>query len=397
MDADADAPAPKRMVWERIVMPARVDGVSVVPHTTDLAREGLAVRVSALRQADVEWLGENLAPCFVAATASHPDWWIEVAVTPRRHELLVRRLTDGGGGPSAGFQIDGDPGAIVGLASDPGTFHDSELDVFYSADVERRRIEVIAAAPRDATRIALLRVVREIATDHLVDRGWIPFHASAYSDAGRGVLVVGPKRAGKTSLLMHALASPSSRPISNDRAIVGLSADGTLRLEGLPTVVRIRSGTAELLGLGGVSAAGHWRARQTLAEAERSRSTGTPTAASLPLSLSPRQFHHLLDRAPVADASLHQILFPRVDPGHVGMTALPLLPQEAAERLQVNRLPSGTSPLLHRNGGPARTDGADAAIKRLVAACPAWECILGRGAFDEPYLAGSIVRRFTSG
>jgi hypothetical protein len=385
------------MGWERVVMPARVDGVSVVPHTTDVSWDGLTIRVSAPRQTDVEWLDENLAPGFVATAASHPDWTIAVAVAPQRHELLVRRLTDGGGGPSAGFRIDGDPGAIVGLASDTGTFHDSELEVFYSADVERRRIEVIAAAPRDATRIALLRVVREIATDHLVDRGWIPFHASAYSDAGRGVLVVGPKRAGKTSLLMHALASPSSRPISNDRAIVGLSADGTLRLEGLPTVVRIRSGTAELLGLGGVSAAGHWRARQTLAEAERSRSTGTGPDVSLPLSLSPCQFHHLLDRPPVAGASLDQILFPRVDPGRVGMTVLPLLPQEAAERLQANRLPSGTSPLLHRDGGPARTDGAEAAIKRLVAACPAWECILGRGAFDEPYRAGRIVRRFTPG
>ncbi len=378
-------------------MPSPADEAPLPPHMIDLSREGMVIRVAALQQADVDWLGENLAPGFVATTASDPDWKIDVALAPRRYELLHRQITDAGKGSANGFQIDGHPGALVGLDSVSGTFHDSELEVFYSADIERRRIEVIAAAPRDATRIALLRVVREIAMDHFVKRGWIPLHASAYSFDGRGVLVVGPKRAGKTSLLMHALGSPLSRPISNDRVIVGQSSNGTPWLEGLPTVVRIRSGTAELLGLRGVSAAGHWRARQTLAVAQDSRSPSTPPAVTLPLSLSPRQFHHLLDRPPVAGAALDQIIFPRVDPGAAGMTVRSLPPLGVAERLQANRLPSGASPLLHREGGPTQTDGADAAIKRLVAACPAWECVLGRGAFDGPSLAESIFNRLREG
>ena len=131
----------------------------------------------------------------------------------------------------------------------------------------------------------------EIATDQLMMLGWLPFHAAAFADKGRGVLIVGPRRAGKTSLLLHALAAPSSHPISNDRAVISPSRDGQLRLEGLATVVRIRVGTADLLGRQDLAKARDWRARHSLAEVECCQPFGMAMVPSVPRQ-APWQYRH---------------------------------------------------------------------------------------------------------
>ena len=352
-------------------------------HMIGLGRAGMRIGLRVPSSADVSWLAENLYPGFDLVEIDEPDWLIEVLIDPETHNQLLIRRDQSLARPSTCFGFDGHPGEIFSWDCDPGMFHDDELGLFYCSDIEHRRIVVLADVARDSIRIALLRLVREIATDHLLMLGWLPFHAAAFADKGRGILVVGPKRAGKTSLLLHALEAPSSHPISNDRAVIGPLRGGQLRLEGLPTVVRIREGTTELLGRQNMARAHDWRARNTLDQVECHEPRNNAMLPSIALSLSPHQFHHLVDRCPIAGVALSVIIFPKIDTTIKGISfrRLPLL--EATERLACNRLPSGLSPLLHHLAGASDGQCAETMSEHNLTNYPSLECVLGQHAFED--------------
>jgi hypothetical protein len=108
----------------------------------------------------------------------------------------------------------------------------------YGSDVE------VVARPGDLrVRIALLRIVREIATAHAHSRRrTLGLHAAAFAARGRACLVVGPKRSGKTTLLVHALSSGNAVLLANDRVLVDATEETGLAL-GVPAVISLRQGT----------------------------------------------------------------------------------------------------------------------------------------------------------
>jgi hypothetical protein len=101
---------------------------------------------------------------------------------------------------------------------------DEELGAFYRrSQGDPAVVEIVAARDRAETRLALLRVVREYAMLYAARAGWLILHAAAVDFGDYGLVIAGPKRAGKTTLLLHALRNERGRYVSNDR--VALSGE----------------------------------------------------------------------------------------------------------------------------------------------------------------------------
>ena len=346
-----------------------------------LSREGFTIRIKSPDAADLAWLEENLVPGFQVDTVAPPSRLLTKNVDPRLHRTL---LDLGPASPEEHvrcFSFDGHGGECTRWNATAATLYDAELDVFYRLNEDGSRVEVVTPSSRPSTRIALLRVVREFATHHLVALGNLQFHAAAVAHDGRGILMVGPKRAGKTSLLIHALGETGSQFIANDRAVVAIAPSGEWRLGGMPTVIAIRSGTIELLHRPGLVAATRWLARMTLAEALATVIGGPYTAGTARLSISPRQFCHAVDATPVASASLQGIVFPRVDAGCEGVHFSRLSPDVVGDRLRSHLLHPADTAFRAEPPGQAHAT-AMVTVARLQAAIPGVECILGRNAFS---------------
>ena len=92
-------------------------------------------------------------------------------------------------------------------------------------------------------RLSALRVVREMATvGALAVGGRIQLHASCLAWEGRCLVLAGPKRAGKTTLLARLAASTGAEIVANDRLMLRDTAHGW-QVTGVPTIVSVRPGT----------------------------------------------------------------------------------------------------------------------------------------------------------
>jgi len=61
----------------------------------------------------------------------------------------------------------------------------------------------------------------------------------------RGVILAGPKKSGKTTLLMHLLSGGGADYVANDRVAVAWR-DGVPVLRGMPTIITLREATASV-------------------------------------------------------------------------------------------------------------------------------------------------------
>jgi hypothetical protein len=349
----------------------------------DLSLAGLTIRVETADPSDLEWLEENLTPSFCAAVAESPLRIVTKTVDPGRHRALLER------GPASPVQqvtcfgFDGHGGACTRWSAAPTTLYDDELGVFYELNEEGSRVEVVAPSARPSTRIALLRLVREFAAHHLAAQGVVQIHAAALEHNGRGILIVGPKRAGKTSLLIHSLREAGSLFIANDRAVVSGDSQVGWRLGGMPTLISIRPGTVKLLHRPGFLAASRWSARMTLTEALGTPADGPPASASRQLSISPRQFCHAVDAGRVESAPLRAIVFPRVDTGRDGLQFSRLSAAGMGERLRPHLLDPADTVFRSDLAGARSTAASAEVLAGLQAVIPAFECVLGQQAFSS--------------
>jgi hypothetical protein len=131
------------------------------------------------------------------------------------------------------------------------------------------------AAPRELVQADLLGRVLALA---LSARGALPLHGAAVTAAGRGLVLLGPKHAGK-STLAGALVAGGARLVADDMAVVD---DGDVpRLRPGAPLLRLWNEAADHLraaGLGGLRIHG---TKQTLADlpAERVEPRATPLDA----------------------------------------------------------------------------------------------------------------------
>jgi hypothetical protein len=227
-----------------------------------------------------------------------------------------------------------------------------------------------------------MRVLRELATLHAVRRGAALLHAAAIEQRGAALAFAGPKRSGKTSCLLFALAAPGARFVANDRLCAW---DGEPpRVRGMPTIVNLRGDAlAAFPSLAQrvheadprvASRPGESRAGQP-EWPRRAGSVGLGSAAFLAAS----------GATACAQAPLAALAFPRVSgrPGGFACTRLPA--DEALCRLRAADLLAGLprgGPFAPLAGHAADTAGADAWLPHLAQRVPCVECRLDLDAFS---------------
>lgn len=202
----------------------------------------VGILVESVERSHLTWLAEFLGPHFAVRAEG-------------AHACRVRLLEDRGayeqalaGGPGAGtldaFALDS---GVEGLPRWHGAetrLRDPRREVFYDVTGSPAAVTILSVPGNLKARTALMRVVRELATNHAQCAGGLLLHASAFAVGDRGVVVCGAKEAGKTTLLLHALHASAVEYVSNDRVMI--SPGATPRAHGVPTIVKVRPGTLAL-------------------------------------------------------------------------------------------------------------------------------------------------------
>ena len=296
-----------------------------------LAYRGLNIRVHGPDDAHFAWLEEFLAPAFGRADGAAAD--CDVVVEEDADALArLRMRAHGAVAPATCLVLDSQPVQLPSWreAVEQVVFHE-EARVAYRISGDRRRITVVTAPKNAALRTVLMKLVRELA----MSAAWSPrgliLHAAACVVDGRAVLIAGPRRAGKTSLLLHALRAEGVRLLSNDRVVLELDADAAVA-HGMPTIVSLRADTVvrQFPSPSALAAALRYRFALTVQEAE-----GREPATDLTprgLACSPAQLGRLFGNALVGRAAATALVLPRVDPGAQGIALSPLDADAAATR-----------------------------------------------------------------
>ena len=352
--------------------------------------EAIRVRVEADDPESLDWLAECVTPHFhVEVGGADAPTHVALRQDPARHAALSARGPAPDGERIACFALDDRVVAHPRWSGSPGPIvFDEEFRVFYVAD-GLGRVEIVADGTRPWSRVALFRVLREVVTTacHGADR--LMVHAAALVADGRGVVLVGPKRAGKTSLLAHALAHPAVRFLANDRAVVADGGDAPA-VRGMPTIVRVRPDMARFFPgpLRGCPRDPD-QACLSRAEARERRLREMPPEA--PLVLNPAQFVALFGVEQAAVAPLRVVVFPRVTAEAAGLDVRALAPDEAAARLHAALFPVPTGTSLAAavaSAAPARPAAPGEIARRcrrLAERVRCVECRLGPDAYaDDP-------------
>ena len=319
---------------------------------------GSRIVLDPMPAAHLQWLREFLTPAFALHRVAGGDGGARGGGSAPRISLRIdanrsRELLAAGadGGEVDAFVLDS---GVVRLPTwrhhkGPAVF-DESTQVFYIVD--GHHTIVLSAVDRPAVRIALMRVIRELASNHAVDRGALLLHAAAFAINGRAVIVAGPKRAGKTTLLLQALETGQATYLGNDRVVISPSTNGPTA-RGMPTIVSIRASSLPLLPALTERLTRHcYHFRSTLAEVHAVEQNAKPAAVD-PVSrqtLTPAQLCELTTSRAVAWAPASLLLFPQFD----GARELPRLTEighdEATGLLNASLL--GSNPMA---ANPTRT------------------------------------------
>lgn len=344
--------------------------------------------VSTEADAHLQWLCDCLEPHFRSSAPDHGDWRVASSVDPDRFRELMERGAHAGRETVPFFALDS---RIVALprwnADDPQETlaFDEEFDVLFTVRRGLREVDVLAREPRPWRRVALLRVVRELAMEDATHANGVLLHAAAFERDGVTYVIAGPKNAGKTTLLIHALTSAPSRFIANDRALLIRSTEG-YAVRGMPTLVNVRARTRRFFA-GLFDAQGFGPDSACLTREERQfESRSVVDGSGEALTLNPRQFVDALQTTSSIGSRLGAILFPVVSATAEGVKVDELPPSAAREALV-----SALLPTLARCGRPTVFGGApaDASTERTflsdVAAqrIPLLRCALGPKAYDR--------------
>lgn len=362
------------------------------PARIGLRYETLTIDVGADEGATLEWLIEFLAPAFQAVPfdPSAADHLVLFETTPARYAKLRDALASASPQTFDGFTYDGRFSHHPGWVVENGRVwvRDERHDTFYGVDDDARSVLVVAGRRGPYPRVALMRVVRELATIAQHRSARLPVHGAAFVHDGTAVLLCGPKRSGKTSLLIHALRCGGAF-ISNDRLFV--RTEEPLAARSMPTIVALRNDTLDMFE---PLKAAYERARfdrgRTIDECAPGVPRPEPRAAkdSHRPGISPAQFCHLLEVPMQPAAPVGMILFPRVDESVDGML-IESLPVAVAQQAMEKSLLKPSHPTRHSqvfapgNAGEAVPPEDEAErCRRLVEQLPVYACRLGPNAFQ---------------
>lgn len=343
------------------------------------------IRVEA-SAADLDWLEEFLAPQFVVRRAAQPDQRVRLivdadqyakvaALGPQPYGPLIDCFTlDRGIVTAPVWNVPGD-GAVA--------FHEAAGVFYRRLSNVPRDVEVLAAHVGRGVRVALMRIVREFAMQYAERAGWLIVHAAAVGLGDDAFVIIGPKQAGKTTLLAHMLLQGRGTFIANDR--VALCSEGEAVLAaGIPTIVSMRlSSSAWFPALQARLAHAGYHHRFTLAESHALLTPCERTPGSN-WSLSPRQFCDLVGVESKAAARVTALLFPSIAPT-VGSVALEELASgEALARLSDSLFRRcSSSGMFKVGGGEGDRGGVPTSPAQLLAQVPSFVCRLGPDAYQN--------------
>jgi hypothetical protein len=211
--------------------------------TRAFEQAGVTVGVDA-PEADLRWLGEFLLPAYRLVDAERAlgsgGPLVRVAIGPPPPAVDERP------GVRVLFAFDAGPVRSPEAPIPGGTrFRDTTLDVVFDVAADGRESTIrFAPDARPAGRLALMRVVREHAHNHMLRTGGVVLHAAAVVTRAGALALAGPRTAGKTTLLLRLLAEPDVGYLANDRVAVTPPGGPAY---GIPTVVALRPGTRALL------------------------------------------------------------------------------------------------------------------------------------------------------
>lgn len=344
----------------------------------------IAVRSAA--EAPLLWLREFLGAPFEDASPSAPS---DCTVT------LELGASGGGAFDPAGevdcFSLDGDFIRLPARRGADGSIDmcDGRAGIRYA--IRGADVTIQARSDDAASRLALLRSVREIATAHALRRGHVHLHAAAVARAGDVVAIAGPRESGKTTLLLHLLLGGRLAYVTNDRLLVDPRQDPPLA-RGMATIVSLREETlARFPGFAERLRASGYSRDRTLREAA---AAGKP--ASRP-HLSPAQLRALAGAAETGKGPLRAAIFPSLDAGLDRFDLRPLPGPEAASRLRrglfLATVPERPAAAFDLAAPPRGEVELARACKDLAARVPCLELRLGPRAYEGTALLDAILGR----
>jgi hypothetical protein len=370
-------------------------------HCGHFRYQSLTIRV-VCEPADLAWLEEFLAPQFEVVDSDPPHCTVTMVADTASYLAALGAGQDPTGAEVECFAHDTETVRLpLWTALDASrVIFQKDVETLFSASPDKTSFRILTPSGNRVARTALMRVVRELAMTHADRTGALIVHAAALRVGGRGVIIAGPKRAGKTTLLMHLLGRGAGAFVSNDRVVV--SVDGpSPRMRGMPTIVRLRSESVERFP----------RFRERLAASAyhhrfRLAETSSPSSASSARndysSLSPAQFCTLLHVSSVAQAPVDVILFPRVtgERGPIRLTALS--PGEAAAQLPGALFRAALSPTtfdFFAPPGPAIVDdpgSVERLCRELTSRVRSLTCELGANAYESDDSTSQLLARLAA-
>ena len=358
----------------------------------DFNFSGHAFRVEAPDDA-MRWLQHFMEPQFVVKGADDPCETVRLVVDADRHA----RASASGPHPDdlhrPCFTLDS--GIVTGRvwqAGDGGeVVSDEARDVFYRRPPDEPGVvEIIASSDTAAARVALMRAIREYAMLYASRAGGLMLHAAAVCLGDEAFVIAGPKKAGKTTLLLHALRNERGTYVSNDRVALYLGPSGPV-VHGIPTIVSIRRESTAWFPDLDLKLHGVRYDDDPNVVAREAPPRPTPLTA---WSLSPWQLCDIIGAPSRAAAPAGALLYPEVDPSVQGVTFEPLGREAACRALHGALFRSCPTDGIFRMRDGFVTD-AEAAIgaraARVLAELPSVLCRLGPDAYRDGrrWLAGA--------
>ena len=243
--------------------------------------------------------------------------------------------------------------------------------------------------------LAAMRTVRELALVQSLRPGDVELHAACVQTEGRTIVLAGPKRAGKTTLVSR-LASVGAGIVANDRVILRPSGPGW-EVMGVPSIVSVRRGTLRLLPdlFTTVPRAAHC-VDLTLADAKRA-SLQYGTHRRGPLVLSPAQHAEQAGGRRVVGGSLAAIVVVSYESTLPDFSLEPMSMAQARDALPdvlfgaADALPSPT--VLGQRFG--RRDRAGNEGGAVAAGAAWWRLQVGPDVVRSPPRAGRLLDALT--
>ncbi|MFD0576181.1 hypothetical protein [Dactylosporangium darangshiense] len=108
------------------------------------------------------------------------------------------------------------------------------------------RLITVQCATEQAARHWAPRLIRQAMTAQLLGDGAVYAHAAAFTHSGRGVVIAGHRRRGKTTTLLAALHRLGGNYVTNDRLLLRCTGS---ELVGYPWPMHLRAGIGTLTAL----------------------------------------------------------------------------------------------------------------------------------------------------